>query len=65
MRTRIFTPAERKLIRRFLDGEIPATNPRISQIRTRVKKFDVLSDDIDLYLTLRGRLAEPERASSA
>jgi hypothetical protein len=58
MRSYIFTPREREVIRRFLRGEVGAGDPLISQIHWRMKNFEALSGDVDLYLKLRSRFAE-------
>jgi hypothetical protein len=44
---------ERKAVKAFLDGSLPATDHLLSQVRTRMKQFTRLSEDIDLYIRLR------------
>ena len=61
MRTYIFTARERKVIRAFLDGEIPGTGKAIGMIRLRLKTFKDLAGDVELYLALRRRFAKPVR----
>jgi hypothetical protein len=65
MRTYIFTPREREVIRGFLKGKVAAKDHAVRVITSRVRVFKELSSDVDLYLELRRRLAEPEAAVSA
>jgi hypothetical protein len=53
LKTRIFTPRERELLSQFFAGKLRAKHPLVSQIRTRVKKFDELASDVQLYLRIR------------
>ena len=53
MRSYIFSDIERKIVEDFLNGNIPITHRRLSQIRTRLKNFKALAGDVDLYLRLR------------
>lgn len=53
MRSYIFTAKERKTIQAFLRGEVPITDHLLSQVRTRVKQFNRLADNVDLYVRLR------------
>jgi hypothetical protein len=52
MRSYIFTAKERKAIHAFLRGELPKTDHFLSQIRTRLKQFARLREDVDLYVRL-------------
>jgi hypothetical protein len=53
MRSYIFTPRERRIAEAFLDNEIPAADSRVSQLRTRVRRFTQLPKDIKLYRRIR------------
>ncbi|MFZ7138224.1 MAG: hypothetical protein ACOWW1_07385 [archaeon] len=53
MRSYIFTPKERRAIQMFLDGELPASEHLLSQVRTRMKQFKTLADDVHLYALFR------------
>jgi hypothetical protein len=53
VRTYIFTDRERRVISAFLRGKIPINDAALEQIRSRVKSFNELSGDLELYLRLR------------
>lgn len=53
MRSYIFTPRERTIVTRFLNGDIGANNGDIKQIKSRIRHFVNLPGDIELYLRLR------------
>jgi len=53
MRSYIFTSLERKRIKAFLKGELSAGDINIRKIRSRVKTFEALSGDVDLYVRFR------------
>jgi hypothetical protein len=53
MRSYIFTPLERKRIKAFLNGEISLRDIGIKKIRFRVKSFEALKRDVELYLRFR------------
>jgi hypothetical protein len=53
MRSYIFTPLERKRIKAFLNGEISLRDITIKKIRFRVKSFEALKRDVELYLRFR------------
>jgi len=53
MRSYIFTPAERRAIRLFLEGSLKASDPKVAYIISRVKGFRDLAGDVDLYIRLR------------
>ena len=57
MRAYIFTAKERKAVKAFLDGKIPITDHFLSQVRTRMKQFTVLTDDMELYVEFRKAVA--------
>jgi hypothetical protein len=63
MRAYIFTERERKVIQAFFEGRVSFTNRAFSQIRTRIK-LPSLKSDVELYLALERRLAEPKTAVS-
>ena len=50
LRTYIFTDRERKIIQSFLGGKIGIADRDLSKIRSRIKLFSRLKDDIFLYL---------------
>jgi hypothetical protein len=52
MRTYIFTERERRIIQRFLSHRIGMTDRDLSKIRSRVKLFERLKNDVFLYLEL-------------
>jgi hypothetical protein len=60
MRTYIFTPLERKIIKGWLKGEISLSDIRLRKILSRVRLFKKLASDVELYLAVSRRLAEPE-----
>jgi hypothetical protein len=53
MRSYVFTDRERRILRSFLDGRIPINDPGVEQIRSRIKSFTELRNDIDLYIRFR------------
>ena len=69
MRTYIFTSRERRIIQRFLNGKTGMKDRDLSRIRSRIKLFSRLKNDIFLYLefydTLLLGLAESETAVTA
>ena len=65
MRGYIFTDRERRIVRDFLEGKIGITHRGLSQIRTRLKRFEPsLLRDIEILNRLRRRLAESEATVS-
>jgi hypothetical protein len=62
MRTYVFTELERKVLYRWLDGQLTLKDLRLQKVLSRVRLFKTLATDIDLYVRVRGRLAESERA---
>ena len=65
MRSYIFTDRERRIIEGFLKGEVGGSDPSIQQIKSRMKSFRRLARDVELYLALKRRFAEPKPAVSA
>jgi hypothetical protein len=53
MRSYIFPPLERERIVAFLNGEVSLSDISIKKIRFRVKTFEALRRDVDLYLRFR------------
>ena len=68
MRTYIFTDRERRVVHSFLGGKTQMTNRDLSKIRSRIKLFDRLKNDVFLYLELWDRIllstTEPEATVS-
>ena len=66
MRTYIFTIRERRIMQRFFADKIRVTDRDLSKIRSRVKAFDRLRNDVFLYLELYDRvlLSAAESASA-
>jgi hypothetical protein len=62
MRKRIFTNRERALIERFLTGEVTSTDRGWSQLLWRIRHFTELPRDVELYLAVRRKIAEPKTA---
>jgi hypothetical protein len=52
MRSYIFTSKEKAAVHAFLRGELSITSHLLSQVRTRLKQFDRLREDVDLYVRL-------------
>jgi hypothetical protein len=52
MRTYIFTDRERRVIHNFLSGKTKLTDRDLSKIRSRMKLFQRLKNDLFLYLEL-------------
>jgi len=53
MRSYIFTDKERALIKRLLDGEISVKDRAIHVLVSRIKHFERLASDVELYLRFR------------
>jgi hypothetical protein len=64
MRSYIFTPLERRILQRWLQGQ--DTEPKVlSVILARVRGFEALASDVELYLSVRRRLkAKPSKTAS-
>jgi hypothetical protein len=61
MRTYIFTSKERKVIRSFLEGSLPRSDPYLMVILSRVRGSKELPADIELF----GRLAKTMSTATA
>ena len=64
MRTYIFTPFEKRILMEWLNNEIPSGDIRVRKILSRIKLFNNLAGNVDLYLRVRRRLAESKTAAS-
>jgi hypothetical protein len=53
MYSRIFTPKEREVINRFFKGEVRAGDDIMRQIVYRIRLFEDLARDVELYTKLR------------
>jgi hypothetical protein len=53
MYSRIFTPKEREVINRFFEGEVRAGDDIMRQIVYRIRLFEDLARDVELYTKLR------------
>ena len=62
MRTYIFTDLERRILKGWLKGEIDWRDIRLRKVLSRIRLFKELSADVELYLAVKRRLAEPETA---
>jgi hypothetical protein len=57
MRSYIFTPKEREFIHGFLEGRVRIGEEIMRQIVHRLRTFDDLAGDVELYLRLREAVA--------
>jgi len=57
MRSYIFTPREREVIRGFLDGKVKLGDDIMRQIAVRLRSYADLGSDVELYLRLRKTIA--------
>jgi hypothetical protein len=62
MRTYIFTALERKILKGWLSGEVRLSDIRLRKILSRIRLFKELASDVELYLAVIRRLAEPKTA---
>jgi hypothetical protein len=53
MRSYIFTPKEREVINGFFEGDIEIGDDIMRQIVYRMRTFENLAGDVQLYLRLR------------
>lgn len=53
MRTYIFTAKEREVINGFLEGKVKIGEDIMRQVVHRLRTFDDLRRDVDLYVRLR------------
>jgi hypothetical protein len=69
MRTYIFTKRERQIIQGFLSHRVKMTDRDLSKIRSRLKLFERLKNDVFLYLELWDTVLletpEPEISASS
>jgi len=71
MRTYIFTPREREAINGFLEGKVEWNDVIFRRLRVRMRTFNDLAADVDLYrsldtvLTARELRAKSEATVSA
>jgi len=65
MRTYIFTDRERRMVQNFLGGRIGMTDRDLSKIRSRIKTFDRLKNDVFVYLELYDRILLSAAESSS
>jgi len=65
MRSYVFTRKEREVISAYLRGEIRASDDIMRQVFIRMRSFRDLSSDADIYLILRGRVAESPATAPA
>jgi hypothetical protein len=64
MRTYIFTDLERRILNKWLNGQLTLKDIRLQKVLSRVRLFKALASDVDLFIRVRSRLAEPESAAS-
>jgi hypothetical protein len=57
MRSYIFTEKERALIKSFFEGKIGLKDRSLHVILSRVRHFQALSSDVNIYLRLRKAVA--------
>jgi hypothetical protein len=60
MRSYIFTDLERRILRSWLDGKLTLKDVRLQKVLSRVRLFKTLAQDVELYLMVKRRLAEPK-----
>ena len=65
MRSYVFTPLERQILRGWINGNITLKDIRLKKVLSRVRLFKALAADVDLYLAVRRRLAESKDAVTA
>jgi hypothetical protein len=53
MRSYIFTPKEKEVINGFLAGNVKPGDNIMRQLISRMKSFNSLASDVDLYIRLR------------
>jgi hypothetical protein len=58
MRSYIFTDLERKVLKRWLDGEATLKDIRVQKVLSRVRLFKELAGDVELYLAVKRALAK-------
>ncbi|UCC33761.1 MAG: hypothetical protein JSW53_01805 [Candidatus Bathyarchaeota archaeon] len=65
MRSYIFTDRERRIVQRFLGDRTKMTDRDLSKIRSRLKLFDRLKNDVFLYLEFYDALLLSSAESAA
>jgi hypothetical protein len=60
MRSYIFTPLERKVLTRWLNGEATLKDIRVQKVLSRVRLFKELAGDVELYARVKAALAKSE-----
>jgi hypothetical protein len=65
MKSYIFSEHERQLLKGFVRGEVSRSNPTIMQVKSRMKTFALLRQDIELYSILARMFTESEPARPA
>jgi len=58
MRSYIFTSKERQVIGQFLEGAVGPANLSVRQIRYRLRRFEALVEDVQLYLKLKKKFEQ-------
>jgi hypothetical protein len=64
MRSYVFTPLERQILRDWLKGKVTLKDIRLKKVLSRVRLFKDLAVDVDLYLLVRRRMAESKATVS-
>jgi hypothetical protein len=62
MRSYIFTDLERKVLKGWLNGELTLKDIRLQKVLSRIRLFKALASDVELYLAIRRKIAEPKTA---
>jgi hypothetical protein len=62
MRSYIFTDLERKVLKSWLNGELSLKDIRLQKVLSRIRLFKALASDVELYLAIRRKIAEPKTA---
>jgi hypothetical protein len=62
MKSYLFSEHERRVLKRFLKGDTTANNPTVMQVKSRMKSWTQLRQDVDLYLELARKFAESKAA---
>lgn len=59
MRTYIFTETEKRAINDFFRGALTEGDNNVAKIKHRMKRYDQLEGDVELYLRLKERFRQP------
>jgi hypothetical protein len=62
LRSYIFTPTEREVIRGFIEGRIGFSNAILRRLKYRMREFRGLAEDVQLYMRFKDALAKSETA---